>query len=130
MRRSITSLVLAAVALLVVTASVAAADPFGWGHRGTASVSMVSRGYDCCSMGWTAANGNTRVVAASNPTPSAHPTAAPVQTQTHATPTQRPAATHTVTHHATTSHRAITQTSRHGSGCDDGGHDSHSGSWH
>jgi hypothetical protein len=122
MRRSITSLVLAAVALLVVTASVAAADPFGWGHRGTASGSTVSRSYDCCSTGWTAANGRTPVVVSSNPTPTVSPAAAPVQTRTQATST----------HHATTSHRASTQTSRHGSGwCDDnGGHDSHDGSWH
>jgi hypothetical protein len=35
MRQSIASIALAAIAVLMVTASVAAADPLDWGHSGT-----------------------------------------------------------------------------------------------
>lgn len=118
MRRTLTSLALAAIAALVVTASVAAADPFGWVHRGTTSYgTTMSHNDTCCSSGWTSPN-----VA----TPQVSPTTQ-VRSQAHPAWTTAPA--RTSTHRWTTTQRTTTQSGQHGSDwCDD--HNSHNGNWH
>ncbi len=125
MRKSIASLVLATIAVLMVTASVAAADPFGWRHTGTANGATTYRDGQntCCSAGWTYAT--PAAISSTVPTAAARPTAAPVPaatrvgTQTHPTPV-RPAVKQTTTRH--TGH----DTSRHHADwCDQYGHDDH-----
>lgn len=87
MRRTITSMAVAAIAVLVVTASVAAADPFGWG-RHAATSNQVTSGQTWDSTGWsqagvapsqgTAAN----PVAVTRPAATSRPRAVQVKVQT------------------------------------------------
>lgn len=124
MRRSITSLALATIAVLVVTAGVAAADPLGWRHNGTASsVATYPDGqYGCCSADWGSSGWKGWPTTSTTPAPTAHPKA----TQTHRAPAVRPTTTRSTTR------QLGTQTTRHGSDwCDDyGRHDDSAGYWH
>ena len=111
MRSSIASLALAAIAALAVTAGVAAADPLGWSHSGTAVGTAQTDAGTCCSTGWTSGNRAAPTAASTNPTGTAHPSS--TAPQMHRT-------------------RMQTQTARHGSDwCNDyGRHDDHTSAWH
>jgi cell division septation protein DedD len=125
MRRSITSLVLAAVALLVVTASVAAADPFGWGHQGTTYGSPMTHQGTGSSNGWTSPNVAVAPATSVSPASTPRQPVTTVQSQTRRTQTAKPSPSPTSTHHATT------RSTQHGSdwcgdyGRHDGRHDDH-----
>lgn len=130
MRRSLTSLALAAVALLVVTASVAAADPFGWGRHGTAGTMTSSQNAGRMQNGsWTSPGTWTSPIAI--PTATARPSAAPVNHQTHPSATAMPSRSMTTTHQSTTT-RSTTQSTSHGDDwCDDYDRGDHyGGDWH
>lgn len=141
MRRSITSLALATIAVLLVTESVAAADPFGWRNSGSASGATTYRDGQSTSADWTPAGSQFFSSASTTPTATVHPTAAPAQTahpaatpataQTHRTQTVRSTSTPTGSHHSG-NRVTSTQTTRHGSDwCDDyGRHDDHGTTWH
>lgn len=126
MRKSIASLVLATIAVLMVTASVAAADPFGWRHTATANGATTYRDGQntCCSADRTyampAATFSTVPTAAARPTAAPVPAATRVGAQTHPTPTVRPAVKQTTTRH--TSHDP---SRHHADWCDHDGHDDH-----
>ena len=137
MRKSITAIALASLAVLVVAASVAAADPFGW--RGTGRVAH-GNGAGYGSYGNSAGTG---AYTNWNPVATAVPTASqPAATQP-ATPRPpaRPSATATPTrHHAEVRSSTGTRTTQHGSTqyqgrhgwdwCDGYGRDDHGSSWH
>ncbi len=131
MQKSIAAIVGAALAVLMVTASVAAADPFGWRASGqNTNGGYGNGGYDA-NTNWT-------------PAATAVPVAIqPAATQPAATPlaTARPSATATPTrHHAEvrtspstrmTQPQATQYQDRHGSDwCDDYGRDDHGSDWH
>lgn len=136
MRKSITAIAVASLAVLVVATSVAAADPFGW--RGTGRTTYGNGG----GSGWYDDGGGY----GSNWTPAATAVPAarqPAATQPAATPkpTARPTATASPTrHHAevrsststrTTQRQSTQYQDRHGSDwCDDYGHDDHGSYWH
>ncbi len=134
MRRTVTSLALAAIAVLVVTASVAAADPFGRGRNATSSNrSMAGQAWG--STGWSQAGAvasqGTAVnpIAATRPVATARPAAAPVNVPTHQAATVRASRSSTTTHHATTTRQSINQGNTRGCGCC-GGYDDHGGWGH
>lgn len=132
MRRSITSLALAAIALLVVTASVAAADPFGWGRHGTTGNPVMSiQNAGWMQNGTWPSQGPQTSPATATPITVARPTAAPATSQNHPSPTLKPSRSTTTTHHSTTT-RSTTQSTWHGDDwCDDYGRGDHdSGDWH
>ncbi|MDA8237935.1 MAG: hypothetical protein M0T75_08655, partial [Chloroflexi bacterium] len=134
MQKSIAAIVGAALAVLLVTASVAAADPFGWrtsgqstyGNGAGSSWNGNNAGNGCCT-NWTPAV--TAIPTASQPAATAQPTA-------------RPSATSTPTRHQVSSGSSGTQNrmtqrqttqyqDHHGSDwCDDYGRDDHGSSWH
>lgn len=126
MRRSIASLVLATIAVLMVAATVGAADPLGWRHSGTAYGATTYRDDQntCCSTDWTSAGWqnsasiSTVPAATAHPTATAVPVAAPVRSQAHQTQTAQP------TPHRTKTHHTSAQTSRHhAERCDGDGRD-------
>lgn len=131
MQKSIAAIIGATLAVLLVTASVAAADPFGWRASGQNTNGVHGYGGYDASTNWT-------------PAATVVPTAIqPAATQPAATPqaTVRPSATATPTrHHAevrsststrTTHHQSTQYQDRHGSDwCDDYGRDDHGSDWH
>lgn len=134
MQKSIAAIVGASLAVLLVTASVVAADPFGW-RAGAQTTYGNGSGY-----GWYGNNGGYGCCTNRNPAATAVPTAS--QPTATAQPTARPSATTAPTrHHATnrwswtqsgTTNRQTTQyQDHHGSDwCDDYGRDDHGSSWH
>ena len=134
MQKSIAAIVGAALAVLLVTASVAAADPFGWRAGGQTTYGSGS-GY-----GWYGNNGGYGCCTNSNPVATAVPTAS--QPAATAQPTARPSATSAPTRHQAVNRGSGTQSQMtqrqptqnrddHGSGwCDDDGRDDHGASWH
>jgi hypothetical protein len=126
MRKSIASIVLATIAILMVTASVAAADPFGWRHSAMAYGATTDRDGQnpCCSSDWTSTGWQNSASVSTVPAATAHPTATPVlaatpvRSQAHQTQTVRP------TPHRTTTHHTSAQTNRHHADrCDDDARD-------
>jgi hypothetical protein len=132
MRRTVTSLALAAIAVLVVTASVAAADPFGWGRNATSSNRSIA-GQAWGSTGWSQAGAVTsqgtavNPLGATRPVATARPAVAPVNVQTHQAATVRASRSSTTTHHATGTWQ-YDQGNTRGCGCC-GGSDDHGSSW-
>lgn len=134
MRKSITVIALASLAVLVVAASAAAADPFGW--RASGRTTHDNGGYGWYDNGAGYANWNpvaTAVPMSSQP--------AATQPATTPQPTARPSATSVPTrHHAevrsSTGTRMMEGPStqhqdHHGSDwCDDHGRDDHGAVWH
>ena len=134
MQKSIAAIVGAALAVLLVTASVAAADPFGWRAGGQTTYDNGS-GY-----GWYGNSGGYGCCATWNPVATAVPTAShPAAT---AQPTARPSATSAPTRHQASNRWSGTQSGAtqrqstqnqddHGSDwCDDYGRDDHGSYWH
>lgn len=134
MQKSIAAIIGASLAVLLVTASVAAADPFGW-RAGGQTTAGNGIGY-----GWS---GNSYGGSGNSYGGSAAATAVPTASQPAATaqPTARPSATSVPRHQASnswsgtqdrTTQRQTTQHhDRHGSDwCDDYGRDDHDSYWH
>lgn len=133
MQRTIAAIVGAALAVFLVTATVAAADPFGW-RAGGQTTNGNGSGY-----GWYGNNGGYGCCTNLNPLT----TAVPVASQPAATaqPTTRPSATTAPSRHQASNHRSGTQNrmtqgqttqhqDRHGSDWCDDGRDDHDSSWH
>ena len=135
MRRSIASLALAAIALLLLTASVAAADPFGWGHRSAAphGPTMQYQG-PCCSGGWSSTNVEGASTTPTSPTSADRPVANP-QSQTRRTQIATPSSAATTGHHSTAPRHTRTRSTQYGSDWREAYghhdmHDMHDSDWH
>ena len=134
MQKSIAAIVGAALAVLLVTATVAAADPFGWGAGGQTTYGNGS------GSGWYGNNGSYGCCTNWNPVATAVPTAN--QPAATAQPTARPSATTAPTRHqasdrwsgthgGTTQRQSTQSQDRHGSDwCDGYGRDDHGSDWH
>ena len=138
MRKSITAIALASLVVLVVTASVAAADPFGW-RAGGRTTDGNSSGYG--SYGNSAGTGAytnwdpvaTAVPTASQPAatqPAATPRS-PARLSASATPTHHHAEVRSSTGTRTTQRQSTQHQDRHGwDWCDGYGRDDHGSYWH